>query len=95
MLLEADTMEGAHALARAIELRPARVAARLELPLPDEKDLVDRCEGVDLELIVSIAPGDEQLDIVVRVDRRIPFGQGRLDERLLDPISDVQACVIP
>ena len=95
MLLEADTMEGPHALARAIELRPARVAARLELPLPDEEDFVDRAVGVDLELIVGVAPGDEQLDVVVRVNRRIPFGQGRLDERLLDPIPDVHAGVIP
>jgi hypothetical protein len=95
MLLETHTIEGPHPLARAIELRPARVAARLELPLPDEEDLVDRSERIDLELVVSVASGDEQLDVVVRVNQRVALRQGRLDERLLDPIPDIQIGVIP
>src|SRR4029450_5368729 len=47
MLREADTVERPHARTRAIELRPTRIAARLERLLPDEEDLVDRTECVD------------------------------------------------
>jgi hypothetical protein len=54
---------------RAVESK--EVAARLECALPDEEDLVDRPKGVDLELVVRIVPGDEQLDVVVPVDRRV------------------------
>src|SRR5687767_9432207 len=95
MLREADAVEGPDAPARAIELRPARVPARRELALPDEEDFVDRAEAVDLELVVGVAAGDEQLDVVVLVDRGVALGQRRFDERLLDPVPDVEVAVVP
>jgi len=63
--------------------------------LPDEEHLVDRAEGVDLELVVGITPGDEQLDVVVPVDGCVALGQCCFDERLLDPISDLEVGVVP
>jgi hypothetical protein len=95
VVLEADAAEGAHALAPAIELRQPRVTRLLVGLLPDEEDLVDRAEGVDLELVVGVAPGDEQLHVVVRVDERVALGERALDERLIDPVRDVEALVVP
>jgi len=69
VVLEADAAEGPHALLRAVELRDPRVSRLLVGLLPDEEDLVDRAEGVDLELVVRVPAGDEELDVVVLVDQ--------------------------
>ena len=68
MVLEPDSMEGPHALLAALELRKRGVTGALVGLLPDEEDLVDRPQRVDLELVVGVLARDEQLDVVVLVD---------------------------
>ncbi len=95
VVLEPDAAKGVDALLSASELGKARVARLLVGLLPDEEDLVDRAQAVELELVVRVPAGDEELDVVVLVDQRVALGEGSLQKRLLDPVADVKVRVVP
>ncbi len=68
MVLEPDALEWPHAFLAAGELRQRGVTGAFVGLLPDEEDLVDRAQRVDLELVVGVLARDEHLDVVVLVD---------------------------
>src|SRR5439155_15024008 len=79
----------------ALELRRLRKAAAGVSLFPNEKRLVGGIERVDLKLIIGIPPGNEDLDIVVVIDRRVVGRIFRVHQRLLDPEGDIEVLVIP
>ena len=63
--------------------------------LPDEEDFVDRVQGVDLELVITISAVDEYFDVIFLENRRVAFRQSGGDERFLDPEADVEITIVP
>ena len=63
--------------------------------VPEKQDFIDRCVRIDLKLIVPVAACNEQLNIIVCIDRCIAFRKRGGDVRLLDPVSNVEIFIIP
>ncbi len=78
-----------------IELRRVEPAAPLKGVLPDIKNLVDRAQGVDLELVVAVFAADEDLDVVLGPHERVALRQPGPDIGLLDPEAHIEIVVIP
>ena len=95
MGLEADSGKGPDLGVVLGELGLLAVAPGFVGVVPDKEDLIDRAERIDLELVIRAGAGDEQLDVVVLIDRRIALGEAGLEEGLLDPVADVEEIVIP
>ena len=93
MLGETDAIEGLQAAPR--ELRRLGEPALLVGVVPDEEHFVTGVERIDLKLIVRVAARDEELDIVVVVDRVVVVGVLRVDQWLLDAVADVEIRFIP
>ena len=93
--LKTDAGEGAHPRLVAVKLSHLRITGARIGFLPNEEDLVDRAQGVELQFIIGVLPGDKQFDIIVLIDQRIPLGQGRLDKGFFDPVPDIETVVIP
>jgi hypothetical protein len=86
----ADAVEDHRAGGRGVEL-----GARAEDVLPEPEDLVDDVPGVDLEFVIGVFAGDEDLEVVLLVDFRIALGEGGPDVGLLGPESEVEVVVVP
>ena len=63
--------------------------------LPDPEDLVDDVEGVDLELVVCVFAGDEELEIVLLPDLRVALGQRAPDVGFHGGEAEVEVGVVP
>ncbi|MCK7462036.1 MAG: 1-acyl-sn-glycerol-3-phosphate acyltransferase [Sphingobacterium sp.] len=68
-----------------VELGDVEPAALLQGVLPDVEDLVDRAQGVDLELVVAVLAADEDLDVVLGPDERVALRQLGPDIRSRSP----------
>jgi hypothetical protein len=95
MPFEAYPVEGAHPRCSALEFRAKVETSPLKSLFPDEKHLVEGAKRVDFKLIVGISPGYKKFNIILLVDQGISLRQVRLNERLFDPLANVQERIIP
>src|SRR5205823_8148387 len=63
--------------------------------LPNEERFVSCVKWIDLKFIISISASDEDLHVVVVVDRRIVGREFGADEWLLDANSDIKILLVP
>jgi len=90
-----EASQNIDALGKEIEFRLVENAPFFVGILPDEKDLINRAQGIDLEFVVAVFPGDEDLHVVFRVDGGIPFGKIGLDAGFFHPEPDVKVIIVP
>ena len=57
--LKTDAGEGAHPRLVAVKLSHLRITGARIGFLPNEEDLVDRAQGVELQFIIGVLPGDK------------------------------------
>ena len=50
---------------------------------------------IDFEFVISVIKGNEQFDIVVLPDRRIPFQKLGSHVGFFDLVADIQVLIIP
>src|SRR5262249_10825727 len=93
VMSEADPIEGLQFRAR--KLGGVGKTLLLVGVLPDEEDFVASVEAVNLEFVIGVTPGDEELDVVIVVDGIVVIGVFGVQQGFLNTITDVEVLIVP
>src|SRR5579884_3212672 len=96
MNVAAHAIENQRALRSRIEFgtSPPATAGLVDV-LPDPEHFIDDVAGADLEFVIGVGSGDEDLEIVLLIDLRIAFGERAPDVGFLGGESEIEVVVIP